>query len=131
MPIPCPGSDTYSQIFGVGRNGPNPFVAFVRAFLVLLFEIATSASLRRFLLQECKAGCDKFITGPSFTNFTVRINPRPDGTFSCVMGGTLDARIDCVRTATPTSDQAYLTKVLEIAENGGEKAGPRKKAAKK
>jgi hypothetical protein len=130
MAIPCPGSDTYSQIFGAGRNGPNAFVAFIRAFLVLLFEIANSASLRRFLMQECKPGCDKFITGPSFTNFTVRTNPRAGGGFSCVIGGTLDARIDCVPMAVPASDEECMAKILAVAGEGESRPVPGTKPKK-
>lgn len=130
MAIPCPGSDTYSQIFGVGRNGPNAFIAFIRAFLVLLFEIANSASLRRFLMQKCKPPCNTVITGPSFSNFTVRINPLAAGGFSCVMGGQLDARIDCVRIAIPTSDEECMAKILAAANEPKPQPAPHRKKAK-
>lgn len=116
MPIPCPGSDTHSHIFGVGRDGPNPMAAFLFAFLVLLAEIATSKSLRRFLNQKCKDPCVKAVSGPTFSNFTVRIVQKVNGNWHCVMGGTLEARIDCQEPmVVPTSvtEAELLAKVME------------------
>lgn len=112
MAIPCPGTDTYSQIFGVGRNGPNPFVAFLRAFVVLLLELARSASLRRFLAQDCDKGCDKSVTGPAFSRFTVRIRPRVGGGWTCVMGGLLEAQIDCTKIDVEASLEDQLEELL-------------------
>lgn len=105
MAIPCPGSDRFSQIFGVGRNGPNPFIAFLRALIVLVLEIARNAGLRRFLAQDCDGDCEKIITGPDFSRFTVRLSPRRGGGWSCVIGGDLQARIDCVQTSVEADDE--------------------------
>jgi hypothetical protein len=86
MAILCPGADRFSQIFGVGRNGPNAFIAFLRA-------------------QDCDGDCEKIITGPDFSRFTVRLSPRRGGGWSCVIGGDLQARIDCVQTAVEADDE--------------------------
>lgn len=97
MAIPCPGSATFSKIYGVGRNGPDPITAFIRALIVLVLELARDNALRRFLSQDCKAGCDKIITGPDLSRFTGRLRQMADGRWVCVLGFQLDARIDCVR----------------------------------
>lgn len=115
MAIPCPGSESWSHIFGVGRNGPNPFIAFLRALIVLVLEIARSNSLRQFLGKACDADCDKLIDGPGFSRFTVRLRPHPAGGWSCVMGGQLDATIDCVKPpAVEASDEECLNELLAL-----------------
>lgn len=112
MAIPCPGSDSFSHIFGVGRNGPNPFIAFLRAFIVLILEIARSVGLRNFLSQKCDDGCEKVITGPEFSRFAVRLRPRAGGGWSCVMGGQLDAKIECVELGLDVTDEECLKELL-------------------
>lgn len=123
MAIPCPGTHTYDHIFGVGRNGPTAFIAFIRAFLVLVLEIARSRSLRDFLDEECRPPCDRLLTGPQFSNFTVRLAPRAAGGWSCVMGGRLEGRIDCVRPDIEASDDEVLAALLaELRDKGDAKA---------
>lgn len=118
MAIPCPGTKSYDHIFGVGRNGPTAFVAFIRAFIVLLLEIARSRSLRDFLEEECRPPCDRLLTGPAFSNFTVRLAPRAAGGWSCVMGGRLEGRIDCVRPDVEASDEELLAALLAELRGG-------------
>ncbi|HYJ79044.1 MAG TPA: hypothetical protein VEW03_05560 [Longimicrobiaceae bacterium] len=105
MAIPCPGQDTYNQIFGVGRNGPNPFVALISALLQLLVEIASSSSLRDFLNQDCASPCEKVVTGPTFSNFIVRLSPRAGGGWVCTAGVVVDATIECVRIIPTSTDE--------------------------
>lgn len=104
MAIPCPGQDTYNQIFGVGRNGPNPFIAFLGALLQLVAEIASSRSLRDFLNQECKPPCQKVVTGPTFSNFVVRLSPLAGGGWVCTAGVVVDATVECFRLDTVSTD---------------------------
>lgn len=116
MPVPCPGTEVYNHIFGVGRDGPTPWGAFFKALLVLVFEIGTSRGLRVFLNKPCKAPCDKVLTGPTFTNFTIRIVPKPGGIFHCVMGGNIQAQIDCQKVeavAINISDREILEGLLK------------------
>lgn len=112
MAIPCPGADSYSRIFGVGRNGPNPFIAFLRALIVLVLEIARSNDLNDFLSQECNKGCEKVITGPTFSNFKASLRPRRGGGWVCVISGQLDARIDCVPEVLDANDEEYQQELL-------------------
>jgi hypothetical protein len=94
MPVKCPGAETYSHIFGVGRRGPNPAVAFLAALIVLIWEIANS-DLRAFLQKKCGGKCVKTITGPNISNWVARLTPLAGGGWNCVLGVTIDARIDC------------------------------------
>lgn len=105
MAISCPGQDTYNQIFGVGRNGPNPFVALVSALLVLVLEIARSRSLQDFLNQDCGEPCEKVVTGPTLSNFVVRLRQRVGGDWVCTAGVTVDAVIDCFPISRASTDE--------------------------
>lgn len=95
MPIPCPGTDRFSQIFGAGREGATPFAAFVRALLAFILALIRNRALREFLNKECKPPCEKALAGPFFRGFIVRIRPRPGRRFHCSISCTIDAQIDC------------------------------------
>jgi len=118
MSISCPGSEPYSNYFTAHRFGPNPFVSFFRAIIALLIDISRSP-LRALLLQECDGNCDKEVTGPEFSNFTVRNRLRPanpavgrPAMWSCRVGVQVDAKVECIGLVIEASDEENFEELL-------------------
>lgn len=118
MGVPCPGQETFSHIYGAGRDGPTPFAAYVSALLVLVREMAMSQSLKDFINAHCDPPCSEVKTGPGFTRTSVRFSQKPGGVWHCVMGGLVEGEVDCKKVVT-VSDEEVLRQIVAVLEEEG------------